>query len=94
MRQVDISLIQSLIITGDVTGGSVTVLSPDLQLSSTSVDFGRVALQSSGSAMVELRNAGNEPLMIGAIVSSNAQFTSGYASGVQVDAGQSVWMIS
>lgn len=92
LTNVLVSNAQSQSVTGDVTAGSVTVQSPDLHLSAVSFDFGRVALQSKGSRTVELHNTGNEPLLISSIVSTDSQFTSAYASGVQVEAGQSAWM--
>lgn len=57
-----VSNAQSQALPIDVTEGSVTVEAPDLRITTTRIDFGRVALQSSGDRMVELLNAGNKPM--------------------------------
>ncbi|MCC8176047.1 MAG: DUF1573 domain-containing protein [Bacteroidales bacterium] len=54
-------------ITSSVSGGTVTILSPAISVSATSIDFGHIAIRSTYSRSFTLRNAGNEALTISEI---------------------------
>lgn len=51
-------------ISADITMGTVTILSPSIQLSSQEIDFGRVPIKSTHSKTFIASNIGNEPLTL------------------------------
>jgi len=59
--------------------GSVTVLAPNIQVSTTSIDFGRVPLQTAPEQTFQLTNQGNSDLIINGLTFNDSQFTT--ASG-------------
>lgn len=92
LTNVLVSDAQSQNIVNEVVAGSVTVLSPDLKIGADSLSFGRVALLSSSSQYIELRNDGNQLLNIQSIRSNESQFSTQYENGLQLDAGQSIML--
>ena len=58
-----------------VTSGTVTLLSPQIEVLTPMVDYGRVPIRSTHRRTFRLRNAGNEPLTISGATCSNADFT-------------------
>lgn len=72
------------VIMGDATGsslateteaGTVTLLSPKLNVTTTSIAWGRVAIRSSYNKTLTFSNTGNEPLEVTGFEFSNADFT-------------------
>ncbi len=55
----------------ETTAGTVTLLSPKMEVVTTSVDYGRVAIRSSYNKTIQLRNTGNEPLSISGVTFSD-----------------------
>lgn len=76
------------ILTG-TSNGTVTVLAPDIHTSVTSIDFGRVALQSTGNRSFTVSNPGNQTLNISDVLLSEAQFTSSPNSAFNLNASES-----
>jgi hypothetical protein len=64
----------SNILTG-TQSGTITVLGPDIGVSSDTLDFGRVPLHSNKDVTVTLTNNGNTNLHIGGIHASNSWFS-------------------
>ena len=58
-----------------VNSGAVTLLSPDMTLVTTSVNYGRVAIRGTYSKTVQVRNSGNEPLTITGVTFDSEDFT-------------------
>ena len=58
-----------------VNTGSVTLLSPDMTLVTTSVNYGRVAIRGTYTKTVKVRNSGNEPLEMTGITFDNEDFS-------------------
>ena len=58
-----------------VNTGSVTLLSPDMTLVTTSVNYGRVAIRGTYTKTVQVRNSGNEPLELTGITFDNEDFS-------------------
>lgn len=72
------------VIAGDATGaslvtevesGTVTLLSPKLTVTTTSIAWGRVAIRSSYNKTLTFKNSGNEPLVVSGFEFSNDDFT-------------------
>ncbi len=55
--------------------GSVTVLAPNLKLSATELNYGRVPLESSAQQTFQITNEGNRDLVINSISFNDAQFS-------------------
>ncbi len=53
-------------------GGTVTLLSPKMELPQASLDMGHVAIKGTYSYSVAIRNSGNEPLHVGSVAASDA----------------------
>lgn len=51
-------------LTADVTPGSVTLLSPKIELVTTSLDYGHIPIRSTYTRTLQVRNSGNEPLQL------------------------------
>lgn len=62
------------IITGS-SNGSVTVLAPNISLSTSALDYGRVSLGSSAEQTVQITNTGNVDLNISGLNFNDSQFT-------------------
>ncbi|MDP4290565.1 MAG: choice-of-anchor D domain-containing protein, partial [Bacteroidota bacterium] len=73
------------ILTSSVNG-TVTILSPHIQLSVASMDFGRVALLQTSDRNVTITNTGNQPLQVTGITFTNPQFTAIGGSPFTLDA--------
>lgn len=58
-----------------VNAGVVTLLSPDLALVTTSINYGRVAIRGTYTKTVKVRNSGNEPLELTGITFDNVDFS-------------------
>ncbi len=72
-----IGQVNSVNVLTSVTSGIITLQSPDIALNTTSLDFGRIPLGSSGDQYVTLSNPGNQNLIL-----SNIAFNSPYFSVV------------
>ena len=59
----------------NVNNGSVTILSPKIQVNTGTLDYGHVPIQSEYSATASFTNVGNEPLTITAINFNDAVFS-------------------
>ncbi len=62
-------------VASTVQSGQVTLLAPDLQLVTTSVDFGRVPIRGTYTRNVQVRNTGNEPCTISEVQFDNPDFS-------------------
>lgn len=58
-----------------VNAGTITLLSPDMTLVTTSVNYGRVAIHGTYTKTVQVRNSGNEPLELTGITFDNEDFS-------------------
>lgn len=58
-----------------VNAGTITLLSPDMTLVTTSVNYGRVAIRGTYTKSVQVRNSGNEPLELTGITFDNEDFS-------------------
>ena len=59
----------------NVTSGAVTLLSPKIEVTTSTIDYGRVPIRSSYTKTLTIRNSGNEPLEITDIVFDNADLS-------------------
>lgn len=62
-------------LTADVTEGSVTLLSPKIEVVTTSLDYGHVPIRSTYTRTLQVRNTGNEPLNLTALEFSAQEFS-------------------
>lgn len=62
-------------VASTVQSGQVTLLAPDLELVTTSVDFGRVPIRGTYTRNVQVRNTGNEPCTISDVQFDNTDFS-------------------
>ncbi len=75
----------------EVESGTVTLLSPKLTVTTTTITWGRVAIRSSYNKTLTFTNSGNEPLEVSAFEFSNSDFaTTATALTVAPGASQSV----
>lgn len=58
-----------------VNAGTITLLSPDMTLVTTSLNYGRVAIRGTYTKTVQVRNSGNEPLELTGITFDNEDFS-------------------
>ena len=77
------------VLPADVSAGTLTVVAPQSQYSTYSIDFGRVALQSSYTKEVTVVNSGTADLVIEDLVFSDASLTSTASMPMRVEAGKS-----
>ena len=80
---------QSQSLAHSIQNGAVTVLGPNIQSSATSIDFGRVALLTTGNQYINVQNTGNQNLVVSGITFADAQFNSPESGGFTLTAGQS-----
>ena len=80
---------QSQSLAHSIQNGAVTVLGPNFQGSTTSFDFGRVALTTTGTQYINVQNIGNQNLVVSGITFTDVQFTSPESGGFTLTAGQS-----
>lgn len=80
---------QSKNILTSTINGDVTVLGPNLKLSATSLDYGRVPLQTTAQKTVQISNDGNKDLIISSLQYDDPQFSSAETGNLIVDAGTS-----
>ena len=71
------------------TNGKVMILSPHIQLSVASIDFGRVALGQTLDRNITINNTGNQLLQVTGITFTNPQFTTIGGSSFSLDANGS-----
>ena len=71
-----------------VNNGSVTILTPEIQVNTPTIDFGHIPIRSTYNNNVSLTNTGNEPLVISAVQFSNDRFSSSF-SGMTIQSGAS-----
>ena len=62
-------------LTADATQGSVTLLSPKIEVVTTSLDYGHIPIRSTYTRTLQVRNAGNEPLELTAFEFSAQEFS-------------------
>jgi hypothetical protein len=72
------------ILTSSVDG-TVTILAPHIQLSGTSLDFGRVALGQTQDQTVTISNIGNQSLQVTGITFTNSQYSVIGGSSFSID---------
>jgi hypothetical protein len=84
MNQLLLADSQSInIITGS-TNGSVTVLAPNISLSTTTLNYGRIPLGSSAVQTVQLTNTGNTNLVINSLTFNDPQFSTTDVAGFTI----------
>lgn len=71
-----------------VNNGSVTLLTPEIQVNTPLIDFGHIPIRSTYNRSISITNAGNEPLTISEVIFSNDRFTSDF-SATTIPAGGS-----
>ena len=59
----------------NVASGAVTLLSPKIEVTTSTIDYGRVPIRSSYTKTMTIRNCGNEPLEITDIAFDNADLS-------------------
>ena len=59
----------------DVINGTVTILSPELTVITTSTDYGHIPIRSTYTRNITLQNSGNEPLEVQDVVFSASEFS-------------------
>lgn len=57
-----------------VTQGALTLLSPKIEVVTTSLDYGHIPIRATYTRTLQVRNAGNEPLHISNVLFSAAEF--------------------
>jgi hypothetical protein len=62
-------------LTADATEGSVTLLSPKIEVVNTSIDYGHVPIRSTYTRTLQVCNTGNEPLELTAFEFSAQEFS-------------------
>lgn len=62
-------------LTASVVDGSVTILSPELTVITTSTNYGHIPIRSTYSRSITLQNSGNEPLQVSGVEFSAAEFS-------------------
>ena len=80
---------QSQSMAHSIQNGAVTVLGPNIQVSATSLDFGRIAFTTAGTQYISIQNTGNQNLVVSGITFNDTQFTSPESGGFTLTAGQS-----
>lgn len=63
-------------ITSSVVNGVVTLLSPKIEVSTPTIDYGRVPIRSTYTKTLSVKNVGNEPLEITGFTFDNADLSS------------------
>lgn len=71
------------------SNGTVTILSPKLQINTTVMDFGHVPIRSEYIQNASVTNVGNEPLTITSIAFSNTVFSCSSFTGTTLQPGNS-----
>lgn len=74
------------ILTGAIAG-SVTVLAPDIHLSTASLNFSRVALGSQAETGFYIQNNGNQDLIISSLSFDDAQFSTTETANISIAGG-------
>ena len=69
-----------------VNNGSVTLLTPEIQINTPTIDFGHIPIRSVYNRSISITNSGNEPLSISEITFSNDRFSSDF-NGTTIPAG-------
>lgn len=62
-------------VSSQVTAGSATLLSPKIQVVTTSLDYGHIPIRANYNRTLQVRNAGNEPLHISNMLFSAEEFS-------------------
>ncbi|MBQ2574624.1 MAG: DUF1573 domain-containing protein, partial [Bacteroidales bacterium] len=68
-----------------VNNGRVTLLTPEIQVNTPSIDFGHIPIRSTYNNSISVTNSGNEPLTISEVIFSNDRFSSDF-NGVTIPA--------
>lgn len=74
------------ILTG-ATNGEVALMGPNLKITSTSLDFSRVPLETTAQRTVQISNEGNKDLIISTLQYSDPQFSSVETGNLTITAG-------
>lgn len=74
-------------LAADVVAGSATILSPKIEVLTTSIDYGHIPIRSIYNRTLQVRNSGNEPLHISNVIFSAAEFSVETAE-YTIEAGQ------
>lgn len=73
-----------------VNGGSVTLLSPKVQINTPVIDFGHVPIRGTYNANLSITNVGNEPLVLNGLEFTAEEFSAPSFVEQTVEAGNSV----
>ncbi|NDP22266.1 MAG: choice-of-anchor D domain-containing protein [Paludibacter sp.] len=92
LNQATIGNSQSNNILNSTSNGDVTVLAPDIKVSTTGLDFGRVALESFAEQGFQITNEGSSDLNITSLVFNDSQFTTTQINNFVLTAGSSQWI--
>lgn len=75
-----------------VSAGSVKILGAKTQLGNTTINFGRVAINSSSRQTVMVTNVGNETLTISEISFTSSEFSTTATLPLTINAGSTQWI--
>lgn len=76
------------ILTG-TSGGTVTILAPDIELSATNLNFSRVALGTQSEVSLTILNTGNQDLIINSLSFDDQQFSTTETTNITITGGSS-----
>lgn len=62
-------------LAASVVAGSATILSPKIEVVTTSIDYGHIPIRSTYNRTLQVRNTGNEPLHISDVIFSASEFS-------------------
>ena len=62
-------------VSATVVAGATTLLSPKIQVVSTSIDYGHIPIRATYTKTLQVRNTGNEPLHISNVLFSASEFS-------------------
>lgn len=74
-------------LTANADAGSVTLLSPKIEVVTTSIDYGHIPIRATYTKTLSVRNTGNEPLHISNVLLSASEFSVA-STEYTIDAGQ------
>src|SRR5665647_1224912 len=76
------------IITGS-SNGSVTVLAPNITLSTSALDYGRVPLGTTAEQTFQINNTGNSDLVVNSLIFNDSQFSTTDLTNFTINANNS-----
>lgn len=74
------------------SNGSVTILAPDIQLSTTGLNFSRVALGTQAESGITIQNTGNQDLIISSLSFDDLQFSTTETTNITIAGGSSLYI--